>query len=333
MADHTRYSVPKEPGRWRALALAALVHLALLAFFWIGIRWQNETPATIEAEVWDPVAKEAAPTPQPTPRPEPQQPQPVVPPPPPPAETPVPKQPTLPKPDIALEQEKKRKALEQKHLAEEREREAEVRKKKIEEEHQAELKRKADAERLAKQKEEQERQERIAKEKEREKEQQQRLAKQKEEQEKAKKLAAEKAAAEAKRKQQEAAENKLAAKMREEDLKRMTAGAVGTGGSGEAARSQGGRADSGYAARVAAKIRSNISFVVPEGLANNPEAEFVVNLLPDGSVASVRKTRSSGVPGFDEAVLRAIEKSQPYPRDKSGSVPSSFIGVHRPKDQ
>jgi colicin import membrane protein len=39
------------------------------------------------------------------------------------------------------------------------------------------------------------------------------------------------------------------------------------------------------------------------------------------------------VPGFDEAVRRAIEKSQPFPKDKNGSVPSSFVSVHKPKDQ
>ena len=146
------------------------------------------------------------------------------------------------------------------------------------------------------------------------------------------KLEKDKKTAEAKRKPQEA-DAKLLAKIREEDMKRITGGVTGTGGTGEAARSQGGRADAGYAARVSAKIKSNIVFNVPEGLTDNPPVEYVIDLLPDGSIAGIRKARSSGVPGFDEAVRRAIEKSQPFPKDKTGSVPSSIVGTHRPKDQ
>ena len=319
MSDRSPYSVPKEPGRWRALALAALVHLALLAFLWIGVRWQNETPATIEAEVWSPQPREAAPQPQPEPEPV-KQPQPEPEPPKPaPPEPPkaVVRETPVAKPDIALEQEKKRKE--------------EARKRREEEEHQAEIRKqkelKAEEEKLAKRKEEERKeQERKRQAEDKRKEQEEKLAKQKQEQEKAKK------AAEAKRKQQEADE-KLMAKMREEDMKRITGAVAGTGGSGDAPKSQGGRADAGYAGRVAAKIKSNIVFNVPEGLASNPPVEYVVDLLPDGSVAGIRKTKSSGIPGFDEAVYNAIRKSEPYPKDKSGSVPSSFIGIHRPKDQ
>jgi colicin import membrane protein len=305
MVDATPYTVPKEPGRWRALMLAAAVHAALLAFLWIGVRWQNETPATIEAEVWSPQPREAAPRPDPVKAPEPEpQPKPVV------REPPKPetKEPAVAKPDIALDQEKKKRKLQeekQKQLDEERLAKA----KQIEEERQAKLRQqqKLDDERQAKLKEE-------------------KLRQDKEKAEKDKKVA------DAKRKQQEADE-KLMAKLREEDMKRITGAVAGTGGTGEAAKSQGGRADASYAARVAAKIKSNISFIVPEGLASNPPVEVAVNLLPDGSLAGVRVTKPSGVPGFDEAVTRAIEKSQPYPKDKSGSVPSSFIGIHRPKDQ
>jgi colicin import membrane protein len=295
MTDTAPYSIPPEPGRWRAITLAALMHLFLLLFFWIGIRWTNETPATIDADGWRPPPRAAAPAPVPIPAPEPEktpEPKPVVKEPP----KPVVEEKPVVKPDIALEQEKKRKAEE---------------KKRLEEEQQAKLKKqkeKEEAEKLAKAKAAEE--ERLKKEK----------------------LEKDKKLADAKRKQQEADE-KLLAKIREEDMKRLAGGVTGTGGTGDAAKSQGGRADAGYAARVAAKIKSNITFNVPEGLADNSPVEFTVDLLPDGSVAGIRKTRSSGVPGFDEAVRRAIEKSQPFPKDKNGSVPSSFVGVHRPKDQ
>lgn len=307
MTDAMPYTVPQEPGRWRAIILAALVHAALLAFLWIGVRWQNEAPTTIEAEVWSPQPREAAPLPEPVAEKEPE-PAPVI------KEAPreIPKpqveEPPVVKPDIALEQEKKRKELEKK--------------KRLEEELLSKQK-KLEQEKLAQQKKE--REEREAKLKKEEE-----LAKKKAEHDR---LAKAKQEAEKKEKDKKAADDKMLAKLREDNLKRLAGSLSGTGGSGEAAKSQGGRADSGYAGRVAAKIKSNIVFNVPEGVADNAPVEYEVNLLPDGSIAGMKKIKSSGVPGFDEAVRRAIEKSQPYPRDKSGSVPSSFIGTHRPKDQ
>ncbi len=90
------YQAPREPGRWPSLALAAIVHLALFSFLWIGIRWQNETPATMEAEVWDMTPREAAPK-EPDPIPEQPHRQPII-------EEP------RENPEIAIEQEKKRQA-------------------------------------------------------------------------------------------------------------------------------------------------------------------------------------------------------------------------------
>jgi colicin import membrane protein len=268
MSDTTPYQVPKEPGRWRALTLAVVVHAALLAFLYVGIRWHNETPVAVEAEVWSATAKEAAPKPQPEPEAKPE-PKPEVKEPPKPVER---------KPDIALEQEKK-KLAEQKERDRERERLEKV---------SADLK----ARELAKSE------------------------------------AARKAQAE---KWKSAAEAKAAEQRREQELKRMMAG---TGGSGDAPKAQGpGRADPGYAQRVGAKIKSNTVFNPPEGLAGNPPVEYALDLLPDGSLRGLRKVKSSGVPGFDEAVARAIERSQPYPPDKSGTVPGNFIVSHKPKDQ
>lgn len=268
MTQATPYYVPKEPGRWRALALAAAVHAALLAFLWVGVRWQNDVPVAIEAEVWSPQTKEAAPVPQPQPE---VQPQPVVKEPP----KPVLEHPHIAKPDIALEQEKKRK--EQKVREDER----------LREQQRAELQKK---------------------------------------QEIAKKEAAEK-------KRKEEADKQRIEKEHQETLKRMLAQA-GPGGTGDAAQTQGPRGNADYLARVGAKIKSNTVFAVPDNLAGNPAVEYAVDLLPDGSIRRpIRKLKSSGVPGFDDAVLNAIEKSQPFPPDKSGKVPSGFNIVHRPKDQ
>ncbi len=300
MKETTPYSIPKEPGRWRAIFLAALVHVLLFGFFWIGIRWQNEQPVAVEAEVWDMQAKQAAPRPEPTPAPE------IKPEPAPPVkQAPPPKEieeKPVPNPEIVLEQEKKRK--------------------------EAELKKK--------QEEEKARQKKLAEERriEEEKQKQAKAEQDRIDQEQLKKAEADKKRKAAELKKKQEAEEAALAKLREENLKRMMGSAVGTGGSGEAPKSQGNnRGDADYRNRIAGKIKSNITFIVPSDLVGNPPVEFEVRLLPDGSVASMRKLKSSGVPGFDEAVARAIERSQPYPKDDSGSVPSSFTGVHRPKDQ
>ena len=63
--------------------------------------------------------------------------------------------------------------------------------------------------------------------------------------------------------------------------------------------------------KIRAKIRGNI--ILPQDLPGNPEAIFDVTLLPTGEVLTVRKTKSSGHPGYDDAVDRAIMKSSPLP--------------------
>lgn len=290
MTDHSPYTVPKEPGRWRAITLAAVVHAALLVFFWIGIDWQSETPVAVKAEIWDMQAKEAAPLP-PKPEPTPQskpEPKPVV------KEKPKaePVPPPVARVDIALEKEKKRKEQERKDkLAEE------------------------DKEKKLKLKAEQDKLDKLEKQ----------LADKKIEQQK-------KADAEKKRKQ-ELADAAMSEKRHAEEMRRLT-GAVGSGGTGQAAKSQSsGRADGAYADKIRAKIRSNTIFIVPDGLSGNPSAEYDVELLPDGSLRGLHLRKSSGLSGFDEAVKRAIERSQPFPPDQSGSVPGRLTVVHKPKDQ
>jgi colicin import membrane protein len=58
-------------------------------------------------------------------------------------------------------------------------------------------------------------------------------------------------------------------------------------------------------------VRSNV--VRPPGLSGNPQAEFVVSQLPDGTVSSVRLVSSSGIPSLDDAIERAIWRSSPLP--------------------
>lgn len=136
-----------------------------------------------------------------------------------------------------------------------------------------------------------------------------------------------------KKRKQELLEQAQRDKARAQDMQRIMAQA-GSGGSGESAKTQGARGDASYLGRIAGKIKSNTIFSVPENMVGNPTVEYTVELLPDGSIRRpIKKNKPSGVPGFDEAVLNAIEKSQPYPTDKNGSVPSSISVSQHPKDQ
>ena len=60
-----------------------------------------------------------------------------------------------------------------------------------------------------------------------------------------------------------------------------------------------------------------------------------MKLLPTGEVKSVQVTRSSGNVAYDEAVVRAIEKSSPLPLPDDRDARNSFVPelsfVHRPK--
>jgi colicin import membrane protein len=299
-------TLPGLPGhssaQWQSITLAALVHGLLLVFLWVGVQWQSKETTAVEAEVWDMTAREAAPKPVPV---ELSQPEPEK------IRAPVPAK-VLPvdepveDPEIALAQEKKRKRLEKQK--QEVEMKAEHEKAlKLEKEILAEQKKKAE-----------------------------------------KLVAADKAAAEDAEKKKQLVENKqkikaqqakeqsAAEKVREDNMRRMTgqASVAGSGGSGDAAKSTGNnRGDPSYAARIAAKVRSNTVFNATDNSSGNPTVEYRIELIPDGSLRGpIRKLKSSGVPGFDEAVEKGIEKSIPFPKDKSGEVPASIVLIYKMKE-
>ena len=167
----------------------------------------------------------------------------------------------------------------------------------------------------------------------------QKLQEQKE-RERAKKLEREKLAAELRKKQLAAQQAQTrvtqeeARKLelqRQENLKRMAGLAGATGGpqaSGTALQSSGPSAS--YAARIRARIKPNIVF--SEDIAGNPLADVEVRTAPDGTIVGRRIIKSSGVPRWDEAVLKAIDKTEVLPRNEDGRVPSSLVIGFRPKD-
>jgi len=69
-----------------------------------------------------------------------------------------------------------------------------------------------------------------------------------------------------------------------------------------------------YRASIAAKVRRNL--VAPPGLSGNPEAVFEIEQIMSskgGEVINVKLNHSSGNHALDEAIERAIRKSDPLP--------------------
>ncbi|HET9463350.1 MAG TPA: cell envelope integrity protein TolA [Thiobacillus sp.] len=88
-----------------------------------------------------------------------------------------------------------------------------------------------------------------------------------------------------------------------------------------------------YQGLISAKVRGNTR--LPDNLVGNPEVRCLVRLLPTGEVQSVRVTQSSGNAAFDDAVVRAIEKSSPLPlpddRDARAEFVPELLFIHSPK--
>ena len=320
--DRDQFAPPRPPARLRAIALAVLAHAILIAALTWGVNWKSSSdmPA-VQAELWSAVPQQAAPravetpAPPPPPQPEPPKPTPVPPPPPPPRQA----EPDTRAADIAIEREKKRLEQEKKERQQQLEREKRERERKEDERR----------ERL-----EQEKKERLQKEKaeqqkaEREKERLEKLDKQKQ-------LADDKKrqAQEAQRKQEalEKASAQAAEARRQENIRRMQGLAGATGGenaTGTALRNSG--PSGSYGGKVAAKVRPNI--VYPDAIAGNPRAVVQVRAAPDGTIVGKKLIQSSGNKAWDDAVLRALDKTESLPRDVDGRVPSTLEIGFRPQD-
>lgn len=295
-ADRPEFAPHREPGALRAFGLAVLVHLLLIAALTWGVNWKRSNPdISFDAELWSSVPQEAAPKLVEAP-----------PPPPPPPPEPVlkaPPPPPAPDVDIALEREKKRKL--------------ELKKKEAE---------------LAKAKAEQDRLKELLAKKEKEQKLKEDLAKRKAEE--AKKLEAKKAD-DKKQDAKEAEKKKLAdaaaEKQRQDNIKRAMglAGATGSADAKGSAQKASGPSAS-YGGKVRAKVKPNIVFT--EDISGNPTAEVEVRTALDGSIISQRLIKSSGNKAWDDAVIKAIIRTETMPRDVDGRVPTPMILEFRPKD-
>jgi colicin import membrane protein len=146
-----------------------------------------------------------------------------------------------------------------------------------------------------------------------------------------KKLAEEKKKKELEAKRKEQQETQQREKLRQENLKRMAglAGATGAPSSTGTAQRSSGPSDS-YAGRIRARVKPNIVF--SEELASNPSAEVEVRTSPDGTIVGRKLLKSSGHKNWDDAVLKAIDKTEALPRDVDGRVHSPLIITFRPRD-
>ena len=305
MTYQAEFAPPPEPARGRSFAVAAAAHVLLLVALGLVTRWTTENQVvTAEAELWSAQPQQAAPR---LAEPESPPPEPAKPEPPKPAPRPVPPpEAEVEKRDAEISLQKQKE--EEKKKALEKEKAEKLRKAKLEKEKAEQEK----AEKEKKLKEQKAREDKAREEKEREK----------------KKAEADKRKADDTQAKAEAAR---ADAMRRENLKRMQGLAGASGGehsTGTALKSSGPSAS--YAGRLVGRIKPNITY--PGDVLGNPRAEIEVKVGADGTILSRRIVISSGNKAWDDAVLRAIDKTEVLPRDTDGRVPPVIVLGFRPLD-
>ena len=300
---HLELAPPPAQGLGRSLSLALVVHVLLLMALTWGISWPTDSTPAVEAELWSALPKAAAPpppppAPEPTPEPPPPPPAPMVKPTPPPASRDA---------DIAIAKQKKaeqEQKLAQEQLKLKKQAEQKDKEKALEQQRQREKEKLAQAQRDKKEQAVKEQKEKDRKDKERK-------------------------AQEAKSAAQD--ERKLQA-MRDENMRRMAgmAGATGSpNATGDAMRASGPSAS--YGGRIIARVKPNIVFN-PDDVSGNPVAEVEVRTAPDGKIMSRKLIKSSGNKAWDEAVIKALDKTDTLPRDTDGTIPSMMVLGFKPRD-
>lgn len=106
--------------------------------------------------------------------------------------------------------------------------------------------------------------------------------------------------------------------------------ATGAGSRPGTGAGTGGATSPGYADKVRRRVMPNILF--DGDLPGNPTAVVAVHLAPDGTVLEARLSRSSGYTSWDNAVLRAVQRSNPLPRDENGVAPAHINLYFQPRE-
>lgn len=127
-------------------------------------------------------------------------------------------------------------------------------------------------------------------------------------------------------------DNERLARQREENLRRMMGQAGGaTTGTATGTAAQSAAPSTAYVGRLVALIRSNLVYTGSTAEDNNA-AEVEVSAAANGSIIARRLVKSSGHKDWDEAVLRAIDRTARLPRDTDGRVPPQLIITFRPRE-
>lgn len=286
LAEHRPQQPRSEQNTPAAFLLALGMHALLVGALWISVQWRTEPSGAVVVELWAsaPPAEPAI----------------VAPPPPPPVPAKAEPEPERPDADIAIRQEKTKKAPPKTEpLPDVKKVEAERRRAEAEKQRLA-----ADARRLE----------------------------EKKQAEAERKKQAEAAAQAVERKRED--ERRDAVRKAEEARMLAQAGTGSAGGSPGTAPSAagGGRGDASYEAQLIALIRPRIVFAVPENTPSSVYADFQVDLMPTGEILAVRRLKASGLPGYDEAVERAIRRTDPFPRKRDGTIERTVIIRFRPVD-
>lgn len=260
--DHT--------GEKAGLTASLMAHLALVAFFVIGLNWNVEEPAAFEAVLWsempanEPIAVQQ---PKPEPVPEPPKPEPV-------AETPPPKPVEPPKAEIELPKPEPKKKPEPKPEPKKPEPKSEPKKPEPKKPEPKPEPKKPEP------------------------------------------------------KPEPKLDPELAKKLRQEELARIMGGSPNTGSTSAGTS----RNKAQYSDRIRQYVRSKLVFPGADSVDGNPEAVFEVRQLPNGEIVSITQKKSSGLPAWDSAVERALQRSSPLPRAEDGSVEPVLVLSFRPKD-
>ena len=276
-----------EPTNKTALALSAAVHAALIAALFFGVQWKNEQPGGTPVDVYYGNPAASLPPPPPAPEPEP---------------APVPEQKPLPKPEPKAVETPK---IDPQIAIKDKERREKEEKEKLEKERLEKEK----AEKLKKQKQEEE--------------QKQKEEEKKKREQKEKEARREDAIAkELERDLKQAREHRSSETVRslQSELDAELKGLRGSPNGSPTGNSSGSKASAGnassrgkdaYIGKIRDKIRGNT--VLPPGIQGNPEAVFKVTQLPSGEIIDIKLSKSSGNKALDEAIERAIKKSDPLP--------------------
>ena len=295
--------LPRAPGGTApGAALALLVHAGLLLALTVSVDWKTSPPEVISAELWAAVPQLAAPAPPPPSPPAPARvatPAPLSAP----VPTPVPR--ALPEParadaQIATERAQKLKAAEAALRGAQQ-----VEQQRVQKAARDALAAKAEKNTAA------------------------------ERTEKARLVAV----AEQKKQDEAVRENKAdearLAQQREANLQRMM-GQAGAGNVSTSTSNNTGTAaqdaapSAAYSARLVSLIRSNTVFT--GSVAANAAAEVEVRAAAGGTIIARRLLKSSGNKEWDDAVLRALDRTAVLPRDTDGRVPPTLIISFRPRE-